>query len=157
MDKKSEPVNPTTDRELFADRILNAPVELVWKVMTEAEHIKNWWGPNGFTNTIHKMEVRPNGEWNFIMHGPDGTDYKNTNVYEEVTKYKRLVYTHVSPPLHRVTIELEEQGGKTKLTWRMVFPTAELRDETVKKYGAAEGLIQNLKRLEEYLKKNELN
>ena len=143
LDKLAALVSSTADRELYATRILNAPVNLVWKVMTEPEHIKNWWGPNGFTNTIHKMEVKPNGVWDFIMHGPDGTDYKNTNVYEEVTQYKRLVYNHASPPIHRVTIELEEVGNTTKLTWLMVFPTAELRDEVVKKYGAAEGLVQN--------------
>src|SRR6478672_4273850 len=45
------------DRELTISRLLNAPIELVWEVFTEPEHIENWWGPNGFTNTIFQMEV----------------------------------------------------------------------------------------------------
>ncbi len=42
----------TSDREIKISRLLNAPVELVWEVWTNPEHLKNWWGPNGFTNTI---------------------------------------------------------------------------------------------------------
>ena len=52
----------TTDRELIITRLLHAPVEVVWEVWTNPEHIINWWGPDGFTNTISKMEVQPGGE-----------------------------------------------------------------------------------------------
>ncbi|MDP3581653.1 MAG: SRPBCC domain-containing protein, partial [Ignavibacteria bacterium] len=62
----------TADREIKIFRLLNAPIELVWKVWTDTNHIVNWWGPRGFTNTMTKMEVEPGGEWNLIMHGPDG-------------------------------------------------------------------------------------
>ena len=65
------------DKELTITRVLNAPIDLVWKVWTDPDHIKNWWGPNGFTNTIFEMDVKPGGNWEFIMHGPDGKDYKN--------------------------------------------------------------------------------
>src|SRR5678809_780124 len=61
-------------RELTITRVLNAPIELVWNVWTDPDHIKNWWGPNGFTNTIFEMDVKPGGNWEFIMHGPDGKD-----------------------------------------------------------------------------------
>ena len=44
-------------------RLLNAPRELVWEVWTNPEHIKNWWGPNGFTSTIFQMDVKPGGTW----------------------------------------------------------------------------------------------
>ena len=54
-------------KELTITRVLNAPIELVWKVWTEPDHIKNWWGPNGFTNTIFEMDIRPGGNWDFIM------------------------------------------------------------------------------------------
>ena len=59
----------TADREISISRTLDAPIELVWKVWTDPEHIKNWWGPYGFTNSISKMDVTPEGEWNLIMHG----------------------------------------------------------------------------------------
>src|SRR5436853_1097296 len=88
----------TTDRELSIEHTFNAPIELVWQMFTDPNHIKNWWGPNGFTNTIFKMEVKPGGIWDFVMHGPDGTDYKNTSRYKEVVKPNRIVFDHTSGP-----------------------------------------------------------
>ena len=64
--------------------------------MDKARHIKNWWGPDGFTNTITKMELVPGGEWDLVMHGPDGTDYKNKSVFKEVVRHKKIVYEHIS-------------------------------------------------------------
>lgn len=71
----------TADREIHLARLLNAPVNLVWQGWTEAEHIKNWWGPNGFSTTISKMDE--NGEWDLILHGPEGTDYKNKGILKK--------------------------------------------------------------------------
>src|SRR5882757_8916496 len=96
----------TADRELMLSRKLNAPIELVWEVWTKPEHIVNWWGPDGFTNTIHTMDVSPGGEWNLVMHGPDGTDYKNKSIFKEVIKYKKLVYEHFAPNFI-ATVEFE--------------------------------------------------
>jgi uncharacterized protein YndB with AHSA1/START domain len=63
--------NSTADRELVITRELNAPIELVWEVWTNPEHLAQWWGPDGFTNTISKMDMNPGGEWDLVMHGPD--------------------------------------------------------------------------------------
>ena len=57
--------------ELSINRILNAPRELVWEVWTVPNAIAQWWGPRGFPNTIHNMEVKEGGAWNFIMHRAD--------------------------------------------------------------------------------------
>src|SRR3982750_4400071 len=111
--KESSSVSSTADRELIISKLLSAPVELVWEVWTDPEHIKNWWGPNGFTNTIFKMEVQPGGEWDFVMHGPDGTDYKNKSIFKEVIKPERIVFEHVSGPKFTATITFEKQGSKT--------------------------------------------
>ncbi len=62
--------------ELVITRVFDAPRELVFKAWTEPGRLVQWWGPNGFTVTIQEMDVRPGGEWNLILHGPDGTDYK---------------------------------------------------------------------------------
>jgi len=145
--------NDTASRELFISRVFNAPRELVWKVWTEPEHIKQWWGPNGFTNTIFQMDVKPGGVWDFIMHGPDGTDYKNKSVYKEVVKYEKLVYDHVSGPKFQFTVTFKEQGKKTLISIQMLFETVELRDQTVKTFKADEGLRQNMEKLEVYLEK----
>jgi uncharacterized protein YndB with AHSA1/START domain len=62
----------SVDREIITSRVYDAPRELVFKAWTDPKHIARWWGPNGFTTTIHEMDVRPGGAWRFIMHGPDG-------------------------------------------------------------------------------------
>jgi uncharacterized protein YndB with AHSA1/START domain len=138
------------NRELQIERTLNAPVELVWEVFTQPEHIKNWWGPNGFTNTIFTMDVRPGGEWDFVMHGPDGRDYKNKSVYKEIVTNKKIVFDHFNPNF-TTTIEFEEKGDQTHLRWHMLFETAELFIAVVKAHNAAEGLKQNIEKLNVYL------
>ena len=141
----------TADRELRLSRILHAPVELVWEVWTNPEHVKNWWGPDGFTNSITFMDIRKDGEWHLIMHGPDGTDYKNKSVFREVVPLKKLVYEHVSAPKFTATIEFESLGEETQLHWHMLFESAEQFIQVVKTFRADEGLKQNIDKLQKYL------
>jgi uncharacterized protein YndB with AHSA1/START domain len=143
--------NNTKDREIIISKKLNAPVELVWEAWTKPEHIVQWWGPNGFTNTIHTMNVIAGGEWDLIMHGPDGTDYKNKSIFKEVIPFKKIVYEHLSSPWFLATINFEAQGEQTLITWHMLFETAEQFIQTVKTFKADEGLKQNIEKLNEYL------
>ncbi|HSY61922.1 MAG TPA: SRPBCC family protein [Cytophaga sp.] len=143
--------NDTADRELTVSRLLNAPIDLVWEAFTTPEHIKNWWGPNGFTNTIYTMDVKPEGIWDFVMHGPDGTDYKNKSVYKEIVKPTRIVFDHISGPKFTTTITFEAQGNKTFINWHMLFETKEQFEQVVKVFKADEGLKQNIIKLESYL------
>jgi uncharacterized protein YndB with AHSA1/START domain len=118
--------------------------------------VAQWWGPNGFTNTISEMSVKPGGIWRFVMHGPDGTDYPNKVVFLEVVKPERLVYVHGDegdPDQFHVTVTFAEESGKTTLTMRSVFRTTAERDCVAEKFGAVEGMKQTLGRLEEYLAK----
>ena len=141
----------TKDRELFLSRTLNAPVTLVWELWTNPEHIINWWGPDGFKNTINTMDFKPGGEWDLVMHGPDGRDYKNKSIFKEIIPYKKIVYEHVSYPKFIATIIFEEQGERTFISWHMLFETAEQFLQVVKTFKADEGLKQNLKKLNRYL------
>lgn len=146
-----------SDRAIVAERVFNAPRELVFKVWIDPEHLSKWWGPNGFTTTFQSMDVRPGGTWIFTMHGPDGVDYPNRVVYSEVVPPEKLVYTHDSgiddaPGQFQVTlIFTEERKNKTKLSIEMVFKSAAERDEVVEKYGAIEGMHQMLARFEEFI------
>jgi len=137
--------------EIAHSRVFDAPRELVWRMWTEPEHVAQWWGPNGFTNTIEIMDVRPGGVWKFVMHGPDGTDYANKFVYLEVDRPSRLVYDHVSGPLFRATATFEDLGERTRVSVVMKFESAELRDRVVEQFGAVEGLKQNLDKLAAHL------
>jgi uncharacterized protein YndB with AHSA1/START domain len=145
----------TADREIVTTRVLDFPRELVFKAWIDPKHIAQWWGPTGFTTTVHEMDVKPGGVWRFIMHGPDGVDYPNKIVFLEIVKPERLVYTHGSdeePDQFHVTVTFAQQGGKTRLIMRALFPSVDECEKT-KKFGAVEGGNQTLARLEEYLAK----
>lgn len=90
-------------RTLGTTRIFNAPIDLVWKVWTEPVHLNNWWGPIGFNLTTHKHELKKDGEWSFIMHGPNGANFQNEIVYGEIVKHKSIVLHHVSLPKFTIT------------------------------------------------------
>ena len=146
----------TAGRELVLERVYDAPRELVYKVWTDPRHVVHWWGPNGFTTTNHSMEVKVGGMWRYTMHGPDGTDYPNRMTFLVVEPNKRLVYDHgddENPRMFQASASFDDLGGKTRLTLRLVFDTAEQRNETVEKAGAIEGGKQTLARLAEYISK----
>ena len=141
----------TADRELLLTRTLNAPVELVWEVWSKPEHIAKWWGPTGFTNTISIMDFQPGGKWNLVMHGPDGVDYPNESTFVEVVPNKKIVYEHTSYPHIIATIDFEDLGEKTGLTWHMLFDSREDFIAVAQKYQAEKGQKENVVKLEAYL------
>jgi uncharacterized protein YndB with AHSA1/START domain len=150
-------VSPAADRELVFTRSFDAPRNLVFEMWTHPDHLARWWGPDGFTLTTIDMDVRAGGTWRFIMHGPDGTDYRNRVVYEEVSPPERLVYRHVpekdtEPIDFQVTATFVARGPRTDLTMRMIFPTAAALQHVVKTYGADQGATQTLGRLEAHVK-----
>jgi len=141
-------------RELTVTRIFQAPRELVYQTWTDPRHLSHWWGPEGFTITTHEIDVTPGGVWSYVMHGPDGTDYRNRIRYIEIIRPERLVYAHgddEQDERFRVTVTMEDQGSATELTMQMVFATAEELEEVVNKYGAIEGAKSTLGRLAEEL------
>jgi uncharacterized protein YndB with AHSA1/START domain len=141
----------TIDRQLVVSRLLEAPRAKVFELWTEPEHVGKWRGPAGFTISVDEMDVRPGGIWRFTMHGPDGTDYPNTIVYDEVSPPKRLVYTH-REPLFQTTVTFDEMMGMTALSMRLVFGSAEELASVAKVYHAAEGANQTLDRLRDVIR-----
>jgi len=139
-----------SSREISITRVFNAPVELVWKAWTEPEHIKNWWGPDDFTNTINKMDFQPGGEWNLTMHGPDGTNYPNRSIFKEIIPHKKIMFEHFNPHFF-TTVLFKSKGNETVLEWSMLFDSAEMRETIIKAHKADEGLKQNIEKLEKYL------
>jgi len=149
-DHLTQPAEPA-GREISASRLYKAPRELVWRMWTEEEHIRHWWGPNGFTTTIHHMDVRPGGEWRLTLHGPDGTDYPNHKVYEEVVPEERLIIRHVVWPPHRMYIHFANAEDGALVSVRMLFDQTADRDKLVAEVGADKKLIENLDRLQDHL------
>jgi uncharacterized protein YndB with AHSA1/START domain len=145
----------TADREIVVSRTIEGPRALVFQMYTEVRHLARWWGPDGFTTTTHAFEFRVGGVWDFVMHGPDGTDYPNRIEWLEIVPPERIVLLHGAgpgdPSAFVSTITLAEREGATEVTMRTVFDTREQRDEAVERYGAIEGGKQTLGRLGAYV------
>ena len=149
----------TSEREIVISKVVDAPRELVFKAWTELEHLKNWWGPNGFSTKTEHFEFRIGGEWIFLMIGPDGHEFPNEIYFENIIPPELIEYEHgggdevgVNDAAFHATITFEEQGEKTLITMKSLFLTKKQRDHVVEKYGAIEGGKQHLASLEEYVK-----
>jgi uncharacterized protein YndB with AHSA1/START domain len=97
----------------------------VFNAFADPARLPRWWGPKGFTNTIHQFDLKPGGRCRLTMHGPNGVDYHNEKEFTEVVKPERIVFQHLEPMHHfQMTMLFAEEGGKTRLTWRMLFESA---------------------------------
>lgn len=125
------------DRTIVLTRVFNAPRELVWKVWTDPKHVEKWWGPRGFNTTVKELDVRPGGKSNYVMTGPDGTEYPAGGVIREVVPFERIVSTDEFPEGYELpgvdlpkgmiaTVVFTDEGpNKTKLTLTVSHPSAE--------------------------------
>jgi uncharacterized protein YndB with AHSA1/START domain len=140
------------DCELMTSRILNASRERVFGAISDPAQLAQWWGPKGFTNTFQEFDFRTGGTWQFTMRGPDGKTYANKHTFAEIVQPVRVVFKHLSSPRFQLTVTLEDAGaGKTKITWRQRFESAE-ECARIAKY-AVDANEQNLDRLEAHLAK----
>jgi uncharacterized protein YndB with AHSA1/START domain len=119
------------------ERTLEAPADLVWKMWTEAEHFKAWYGPTGAAIPVADMDVRVGGS-RFVgmqMETPNGAmQMWFTGEYREVVPHERLVYTESMadqngnvmspasmgmpeghPETTEVIVQLEDLGGRTRM------------------------------------------
>ena len=148
-------VTGAIDRSIVLSRMLEAPREQVFELWTSAEHLANWWGPNGFTLTTHEADIRPGGLWRFTMHGPDGVDYPNVLRYDEMRAPELITFEHGDgvgeSPSFRGTITFDDFQGMTVLTMRSIFESPDELQRVVEKVGAIEGGNQTLDRLVGYV------
>jgi uncharacterized protein YndB with AHSA1/START domain len=151
----SDIISKTPDCEIVSSRIVNAPRDLVFTAWTDPTHLKNWWGPAGFTNTFNEFDLRPGGRWDFIMHGPDKGDYHNECEFVKIDKPSLLAWKRLSKPIFQVVATFEEIApNKTKVIFKMLFASA---DECNKIKGfAGEKNEENFDRLENELAKMSL-
>jgi uncharacterized protein YndB with AHSA1/START domain len=148
-------MSATADREIVVSGVIDAPRELVFEAYTEVRHLSRWWGPEGFTTTTRAFEFRVGGVWDFVMHGPDGTDYQEWITWTEITPPERIELRHGEfrgdPNAFESTLTFAPHGAATRIVMRTLFPTKELRDEAAEKYHAIEGAQQTLNNLTAYV------
>ena len=145
----------TTDREIVITRVINAPPALVFEAFTDVRHLSQWWGPEGFSTTTRTFEFREGGSWDFVMHGPDGTDYSEWITWTEIVPPERISLLHGDsrddPNAFESVLTFAPDGAATVIEMRTVFPTKELRDQAVVTYHAIEGGQQTLGNLAAYV------
>jgi uncharacterized protein YndB with AHSA1/START domain len=143
-----------SEREVTLTRSFDAPRDLVFEAWTTPDHVKKWFGPSGYTLPVCEIDLRVGGAFRYVMRGPDGASMTMRGEYREIAAPERLVYTEgydeFPGPPSLVTLTLEEHEGRTTLTSRVLYPSAEVRD-AVLAMGMADGAGQTLDRLAELL------
>lgn len=122
----------TDDLEIVITRTFNAPRPLVWKVWTDPEHLRQWWGPFGPDHTNCDIDFRVGGAFNMTMKARDGNTYPVKAEFIEIVAPERIVYEGAPdaptacgaglPPRARVTVLFEALREKTRLTIDTRFP-----------------------------------
>ena len=148
----SEIIITSPECEIVTTRTFKSPRQLVFKAWTDPTHLKNWWGPNGFTNTFNVFDFRVGGKWSFIMHGPEKGNYPNECTFVAINEPERLVWDRQSKPIFRVEVVFDELSeNETRVTFKQKFKTAE-ECSKLRKF-VPEKNEENMDRLENELKR----
>jgi uncharacterized protein YndB with AHSA1/START domain len=138
--------------EIDTTREFDAPLELVFDVLTKPEHVRNWFAP--FTDRVTEcsIDLRVGGTYHIVFVTEDGTECSFRGTYLEVDAPTRTVATWMFegwPGVEAVeTEDLEETNGVTKLTMRLAF-----RDQAGRAHMGGEngGQEDSWNKLEDYL------
>ena len=147
-------VTTPSDREIRMTRLFDAPRHLVFEAMSQPEHITEWWGRlgEGYSVPVCEVDLRPGGTWRFSNRTPNGDLATFYGVYREVAPPERVVFTEIFEPFPDaesvVTAILTEEGGKTRLTATVIYPSVEIRD-MVLQTGMAKGAAISYDRLDD--------
>jgi uncharacterized protein YndB with AHSA1/START domain len=93
----------------------------IYVAFSDPSRLAKWWGPKGFTNTFEIFDFKAGGNWKFMMHGPDGTNYPNNSVFRELEPGKKVVIRHVSTPHFTLSVTLLPDNEGTQILWAQEF------------------------------------
>ncbi len=149
-----------TDRTFVVERVFNAPRELVFEAFSKPEHLKQWWGPKGWTLPVCELDFRPGGTWLYCMRGPGGEESWGKAVYRDIQPPEKITYTDnfvdsdgnvlEGTPQLQITVSFEALEDETKVISRTVFGSAE-ELKRVLDMGMEAGLNETWDRLEAFL------
>lgn len=117
-----EPVENRSDAR--RKRVAANPSE-VFTAMSDPARVARWWGPDGFTNTIHEYDFVEGGKWLLTMHGPDGTNYPNESRFTRIVHDQLIEIEHLNGHHFLLTLELRPENEGTVVSWRQTFDTCE--------------------------------
>jgi uncharacterized protein YndB with AHSA1/START domain len=146
-------VTTPSEQEIRLTRLFDAPRQLVFEAMTKPEHVRRWWGRlgEGYSVPVCEIDLRPGGAWRFVNRHPEG-EVAFYGEYREITPPSRLVFTEIfeqfPDTVSVVTAEFTEEGGKTRLTATVRYPSLEVRDMVIAS-GMAQGAGISYDRLED--------
>jgi uncharacterized protein YndB with AHSA1/START domain len=106
-------MSASSAKPFVIERVFDAPRDKVWQAWTEAERLKKWWGPAGFTVHTCKVDLRPGGVFLYGMKAPDGADVWGKFVYREIKAPQRLVF---------IVSFSDQKGGTTRHPWNPSWP-----------------------------------
>ena len=138
-------MQPITARSDARSKLLAASPSEVFSAISDPARIARWWGPSGFTNTIHQFDFKPGGKWLLTMHGPDGTNYPNESRFTRIATDQLFEIEHLAAPHFILTIELKPQGAGTEVQWLQTFDSVEHYEQLAQFVALANE--QNLERL----------
>lgn len=105
-------------------RHFNASPEVVFAAIGDPVRLARWWGPDGFTNSFERFEFRPGGHWQFVMHGPNGANFRNESEFVEVVPNALVRIRHLSKPHYELAVKLIRDGDGTLVSWEQEFADA---------------------------------
>jgi uncharacterized protein YndB with AHSA1/START domain len=140
------------DLEILITREFDAPIGLVFDVLTKPEHVRKHFAPFEEEVTECSIDMRVGGDYHIVMVTKDGIECSFRGTYLEVEPPTRTVETWVFdgwPGVEALeTMELQEADGVTKLTYRLVFRDKAGRDH-MDKY---DGLLSSFQNVDDYLR-----
>jgi uncharacterized protein YndB with AHSA1/START domain len=148
-------VTTPSDEEIRLTRLFEAPRQLVFEAMTKPEHVRRWWGRlgEGYSVPVCEIDLRVGGKWRFVNRHPQG-EISFHGEYREIEPPSRLVFTETMEPYPDpgsvVTAVFTEEGGKTRLTATVRYPSREVRDMVLGS-GMERGAAISYDRLEDLL------
>jgi uncharacterized protein YndB with AHSA1/START domain len=123
------------DLEILITREFEAPIELVFDVLTKPEHVSKWFAPRGEEITECSIDLRVGGDYHFVFVTDDGTECSFRGTYLEVEPPSRLVATWLFdgwPDVDAVeSVDLDEANGVTTMANRMTFGDKAARDKMI--------------------------
>jgi uncharacterized protein YndB with AHSA1/START domain len=140
-----------TELEIVTTRKFDAPIALVFDVLTKPEHVRNWFAPFTCEVTECSIDLRVGGSYHIVFVTDDGTECSFRGTYSEIEPPTRTVATWLFegwPDAHAVeVVELRETDGVTTLTMALAFRDQAGRNHMTKH----DGQEDSLDKLEDYL------